>query len=153
MFMNLKSKIGDATDLKKLASPQALASVGGSRQRSSQHTPGTLTPRSRHSRQASTASLQTLGSTIGSPPLSPTQHEGTTDGHDRVEELEREIGKLRTALESQQDAALQRLNAREHDWKTRLQDEQDKVSLPGESSRGQCPCGPICDQASWWIRA
>lgn len=83
MFMNLKSKIGDATDLKKLTSPQSLASVSSSRQRSSQHTPGSLSPRSQHSRQASTASLQAVGLPI-SPPQSPINPEGSTNNHDRV---------------------------------------------------------------------
>lgn len=84
MFGNLKSKLGDVTDLKKLSSPQALASASsGSRQRSSQHTPGSLTPRSRHSRQASTASLQGLGLPI-SPPHSPSDQNGSLNNHDRV---------------------------------------------------------------------
>lgn len=84
MFGNLKSKLGDVTDLKKLSSPQALTSAaGGSRQRSSQHTPGTLTPRSQHSRQASTASLQGLGLPI-SPPHSPSDQNGSLNIHDRV---------------------------------------------------------------------
>ncbi|XP_042204689.1 golgin subfamily A member 1-like isoform X2 [Homarus americanus] len=128
MFVNLKSKIGDVTDLKKLSSPQALASVSGSRQRSSQHTPGSLTPRSRHSRQASTASLQAVGLPI-SPPQSPTDQELPTNSHDRVQELEREIAKLRTALETQQDAALERLNTREQEWRGKLQEERDKISV------------------------
>nr|XP_053656968.1 aromatic-L-amino-acid decarboxylase-like [Cherax quadricarinatus] len=29
----------------------------------------------------------------------------------------------------------------------------EEISLPGESSGGQRPRGPVCDQASWWIRA
>ena len=83
MFGNLKNKIGDVADLKKLTSPQALASMAGSRQRSSQHTPGSLTPRSRHSRQASTASLQGLG-LAASPPRSPTDSSEFPVNHDRV---------------------------------------------------------------------
>ncbi|XP_042892075.1 golgin subfamily A member 1-like isoform X2 [Penaeus japonicus] len=126
MFGNLKSKLGDVTDLKKLSSPQALASASsGSRQRSSQHTPGSLTPRSRHSRQASTASLQGLGLPI-SPPHSPSDQNGSLNNHDRIQELEREILKLRSTLETQQDAALERLNTKEQEWKVKLQEERDK---------------------------
>ncbi|XP_068222600.1 golgin subfamily A member 1-like isoform X2 [Palaemon carinicauda] len=129
MFGNLKNKIGDVTDLKKLTSPQALASMaGGSRQRSSTHTPGSITPRSRHSRQASTASLQGLGLPI-SPPRSPTDSSEITANHDRIQELEREVSKLRTALETQQDSALERLNAREQEWRAKLQEEKDKVNV------------------------
>nr|XP_045615677.1 golgin subfamily A member 1-like isoform X2 [Procambarus clarkii] len=137
MFMNLKSKIGDATDLKKLTSPQSLASVSSSRQRSSQHTPGSLSPRSQHSRQASTASLQAVGLPI-SPPQSPINPEGSTNNHDRVHELEREIAKLRTALETQQDAALERLNTREQDWKGRLQEEREKMSTLAADLKASC---------------
>ncbi|XP_066960293.1 golgin subfamily A member 1-like isoform X1 [Macrobrachium rosenbergii] len=128
MFGNLKNKIGDVTDLKKLTSPQALASMaGGSRQRSSTHTPGSMTPRSRHSRQASTASLQGLGLPI-SPPRSPTDSSELALNHDRVQELEREVSKLRTALETQQDSALERINAREQEWRAKLQEEKNKVN-------------------------
>lgn len=129
MFGNLKSKLGDVTDLKKLSSPQALTSAaGGSRQRSSQHTPGTLTPRSQHSRQASTASLQGLGLPI-SPPHSPSDQNGSLNIHDRTQELEREILKLRSTLETQQDVALERLNTKEQEWKAKLQEEHDKLSV------------------------
>ncbi|XP_037785088.1 golgin subfamily A member 1-like isoform X2 [Penaeus monodon] len=129
MFGNLKSKLGDVTDLKKLSSPQALTSAaGGSRQRSSQHTPGSLTPRSRHSRQASTASLQGLGLPI-SPPHSPSDQNGSLNVHDRTQELEREILKLRSTLETQQDVALERLNTKEQEWKAKLQEERDKLSV------------------------
>ncbi|KAK7077486.1 hypothetical protein SK128_024884, partial [Halocaridina rubra] len=128
MFGNLKSKIGDVADLKKLTSPQALSSIGvGSRQRSAQHTPGSLTPRSRHSRQPSTASLQGIGLPL-SPPKSPVntnEHRGFSE---KIQELEREVLKLRTALETQQDAALERLNAREIEWKAKLLEEKDKLS-------------------------
>ncbi|KAK4295881.1 hypothetical protein Pmani_031584 [Petrolisthes manimaculis] len=122
MFSNLKSKIGDVTDLKKLSSPQTMS---GSRQRSQQHTPGTVTPSSQHSRQPSIASLQGLGLPT-SPPLSPTDHDRFTHGQEREHELEREVAKLRSALETQQDAALERLNAKEQEWKQRLQQEHDK---------------------------
>ncbi|KAB7499296.1 Golgin subfamily A member 1 [Armadillidium nasatum] len=58
MFGNLKGKLGEITDLKKYSAPQVLSSLTGSRQRSTQHTPGSQTPNlSKHSRQASDASL------------------------------------------------------------------------------------------------
>lgn len=137
MFVNLKSKIGDVADLKKLTSPQALTSLSGSRQRSSQHTPGSLTPRSRHSRQASTASLQAVGLPI-SPPQSPADNEKSINSHDVVQELEREITKLRTALETQQDASLERLNAREQEWRGKLQEEHNKLSTMAGDLEAAC---------------
>ncbi|XP_076035414.1 golgin subfamily A member 1-like [Oratosquilla oratoria] len=122
MFGNLKSKLGDVTDLKKLSSPQALSSIApGSRQRSTQHS-GSHTPLSRHSRQASTASIQGLG-LPSSPPLSPNETHSPENA-----DYEREIQKLRTALETQQDAALERLNIREQEWKGKLKEQQDRVS-------------------------
>lgn len=135
MFGNLKKKVGDVTDLKKLSSPQSLSgvSVASSRQRSNQQTPGTQTPGSRHSRQASTASLQGLGLPI-SPPHSITHSPQDQNGslnQDRsaeVAELEREVSKLRAALESQQDAGLTRLNAKDHEWRGKIMEEQDKMS-------------------------
>lgn len=47
----------------------------------------------------------------------------------QVQDLEREITKLRTALETQQDASLERLNAREQEWRGKLQEQRDKVIL------------------------
>ncbi|CAL4184413.1 unnamed protein product, partial [Meganyctiphanes norvegica] len=129
MFGNLKKKVSDVADLKKLSSPQSLSgvSVASSRQRSNQQTPGTQTPRSRHSRQASTASLQGLGLPI-SPPHSPHDQNGphNQDRSAEVAELEREVSKLRAALESQQDAGLTRLNAKEQEWRGKMMEEQDK---------------------------
>jgi len=43
-------------------------------------------------------------------------------------ELEHEVGKLRSALETQQDAALERLNIKEQEWRGRLQQEQEKLA-------------------------
>ena len=85
MFGNLKNKIGDVADLKKYASPQVLSSLSGSRQRSSQHTPGSRTPLSRHSRQPSITSLSGLQATSVSPPLSsPTLEEQENGNKDNV---------------------------------------------------------------------
>ncbi|CAL4109048.1 unnamed protein product, partial [Meganyctiphanes norvegica] len=83
--------------------------------------------RSRHSRQASTASLQGLGLPI-SPPHSPHDQNGphNQDRSAEVAELEREVSKLRAALESQQDAGLTRLNAKEQEWRGKMMEEQDK---------------------------
>lgn len=47
----------------------------------------------------------------------------------QIQELEREILKLRSTLETQQDAALERLNTKEQEWKVKLQEERDKVRL------------------------
>ncbi|KAG0712656.1 Golgin subfamily A member 1 [Chionoecetes opilio] len=124
MFSNLKSKIGDVADLKRLSSPTALT---GSRQRSRQQTPGTLTPTTSsgsHSRQPSVGSLPGLAST---PPLSPTpEHE--RPGLEKEQELEHEISKLRLALEAQQDAALDRLNTKEKEWRGRLEEERERAA-------------------------
>lgn len=45
----------------------------------------------------------------------------------QTQELEREILKLRSTLETQQDVALERLNTKEQEWKAKLQEERDKV--------------------------
>lgn len=128
MFSNLKSKIGDVADLKRLSSPSSLT---GSRQRSRTHTPGTVTPTpstSSHSRQPSVASLP--GLVAATPPLSPT---ATTADQERPilekeQELEHEISKLRQALEAQQDSALDRLNVKEKEWRARLEEERERAA-------------------------
>ncbi|XP_045107594.1 golgin subfamily A member 1-like isoform X2 [Portunus trituberculatus] len=126
MFSNLKSKIGDV-DLKRLSSPTTLT---GSRQRSRQQTPGSVTPTpsTSHSRQPSVVSLPGLVS--ASPPLSPTTTTADQErpGLEKEQELEHEISKLRLALEAQQDSALDRLNAKEREWRARLEEERERAA-------------------------
>ena len=90
MFGNLKNKVGDVADLKKYASPHALLSLAGSRQRSSQHTPGVQSPPislSRHSRQDSNASLSSLQNV----PLSPTSNSADNGYEGSLSTLEEKV--------------------------------------------------------------
>ena len=47
----------------------------------------------------------------------------------RIIDLERELEKLRNTLETQQDAALQRLNSKDTEWKALVEKEQLKVTF------------------------
>ncbi|KAL7648713.1 UNVERIFIED_CONTAM: hypothetical protein RMT77_000620 [Armadillidium vulgare] len=127
MFGNLKGKLGEITDLKKYSAPQVLSSLTGSRQRSTQHTPGSQTPNlSKHSRQASDASLS--GAT---PSVSfSTLLEQNESDYSRLEiekkELQKEIKNLKSALETQQDTAFQKLSSKEEEWKNKVKEEVEK---------------------------
>lgn len=47
---------------------------------------------------------------------------------EKEQELEREVSKLRLALEAQQDSALDRLNTREKEWRARVEEERERAS-------------------------
>lgn len=47
---------------------------------------------------------------------------------EKEQDLEREVSKLRLALEAQQDSALDRLNTREKEWRARVEEERERAS-------------------------